>query len=201
MIALFVEGVGAIAQACTLPILLSAGIFALAAGANLGLAVVAHTVGLAFMAWARFGRVVIVDFADGPAVVAGLVVAAVALTVALTPAGPYRRHVVGGGAFVGGVVAAAVWQPCVGAELAGVVNAAPTDRLGSLIPMVVYVAGTALVMFAIALLPTALPAARTILEARTATVTGAALGVALGAAMAVGLWGDVVNELLERSSA
>jgi hypothetical protein len=201
MIALFVEGVGAIAQACTLPILLSAGIFALAGGANLGLAVVAHTAGLAFMAWARFGRVVTIDIADGPAVVAGLVVAAAALTVALMPAGRYRRRVVSGGAFAGGAVAAAVWQPCVGTELAGVVNTAPADRLGSLAPMLVYVAGTALVVFAIALVPIATPTAHRILEARTVTITGAALGVALGAAMAIGVWGDVVNELLERSSA
>ncbi len=78
----------------------------------------------------------------------------------MTPDGPQRRQVVGAGAFVGGAIAAAVWQPCVGTELAGIVNDAPTDRLGALMPIAVYVAGTALVALAIALLPTAVPAVR-----------------------------------------
>ncbi len=74
MIGVFGEGVEAIAQPCSLPILLSAAIFGLAGGRNLGLAIVAHTAGLAFMAWARFARVITVDLADGPALVAGSMV-------------------------------------------------------------------------------------------------------------------------------
>lgn len=196
----FLEGVEAVAQPCTLPLLISALVFIFAAGVNAPIAAFAHLGGVAMMAWLRFTRLVTLDVTDGPAVVAGVIVAASAMAIAFAPAGR-RRLFAGVGAALGGAVAAVVWRPCVGFELGSVLNDAPTDRVGTFIPVVLYVTGASLVSMVVALLPVAVPRIGGWMAQRWVSTGGAIMGVVLGLLMAVGVWSDLVDEMLRLSTA
>jgi cytochrome c biogenesis protein CcdA len=194
-----VEGFESVAQPCTLPLLCSALIFALAAGRAAPLAVASVVVGMSLMAWARFSKIVTIDVIGFTAVIAGL---AVAVSIILVAA--FRRtnwSAVAAGSFVGGAVAAAAWRPCVGPRLADILNEAPDAPFANLLPAIAYVLGIAAIPAAFAALPIAVPRTADVLDRTSVAATGAALGVAAGALMAFGVWDSVLEELLARSSA
>lgn len=194
----YVEGFEAVRQPCTLPLLLSALVFALAAGRGAPLAVIAHVGGAAILAWARFTQLWTVDVTGFTAILAGGTVAAAAVFVARRRR---DRAAIVLGAGLGGAIAAAVWRPCVGSQLGAIINDAPDHRISALVPTIAYVAGLSTLALVIASVPSAFPSLGAATTSTPVVVTGAALGVALGLAMAVGIWDDVVLELLERSRA
>ncbi len=197
---IFLEGVGAIRQPCTLPILLSSLVFVLAAGGRSPLAAGAFVGGAALMAWLRFASLLSVDLSGANAVVGGLLVAVAAIAVGLPSAGWGRVAVVGGGSAAGGAVAAAIWRPCVGSELAGVLDTAPGSPAGALVPLIAYVVGVCLLTLAAGLLVVAWPRLSGPLHSVPVTRGASLAGVMIGASMALGWWGDLVDELLRRSS-
>ena len=93
-----------------------------------------------------------------------------------------------------GVVAGWTWMPCVGEQLAGILNNAPNQSLAQLLPMVVYVLGVCAVLFVFALAPLVFEQLKPLLEHRATRV----LGTALAAALVVALAGGVYNDLLSR---
>ncbi|MEZ5166200.1 MAG: hypothetical protein R2695_06810 [Acidimicrobiales bacterium] len=155
------------------------------------------------MAWAGSRAVVTIGGLDGPAVLAGLVMAgACSSSVSDRPVSPGpRRAAVGSGAAGVGMVAAVAWRPCVGVELASVVNDAPGGRLASGWSTLVYVTGTALPLLALAAAISLVPGAAERLDRRLVIGAGIAAGGVVAVAMMSGTWDEWIDELFIRSSA
>lgn len=198
---LFLEGAGSILQVCTLPLLICSLVFLLAAGSDAPFAAVGYLVGAAIVAWLRFGGVASVELSRGGAVVAGFVLAGAAVTTAVVRAGGAGRYLVASMAAVGGSVAAMAWRPCVGKELAKVLNATGKHPLGSLGSMFLYVGGIGLLTIAISLISVAVPRIAPFSDSRVTAGLGIGLGAVFGLLLALGLWADVAESLLVRSSA
>ncbi len=197
LIGTFAEGFGATRQPCTLPLLISALVFVLAAGRRAPVVAGAHLAGLAFLAWARFARIWTIEIQGWSAVAAGLLVAAAAVGVAATRERP--PWWAAGPAVLGGAVAAAIWQPCVGRYFADIVNDAPTDRVGSVPLTMAYVLGIGLLPLVIGVIVLTVPRAADLVDRIVVVRVGATLGATLGLLMAVGVWADIVEELTRRT--
>lgn len=198
---LFVEGAGSIMAVCTLPLLACSLVFLLAAGSDAPFAAAGYLVGAAIVAWIRFGGVASVELTRRGAVVAGLVLTGAAVTTALVRSVGARRYLVTSMAAVGGSVAAMAWRPCVGKELAKVLNGAGGRPLSSLGSMFFYVGGIGLLTIAISLISVAVPRVAPVFDSRVTTGFGIGLGAVFGLLLALGLWADVAESLLVRSSA
>lgn len=194
--ALFLEGIRSVSQACTLPLLLAALVFMIAAGRHGLAAVIAYLFGAGLVAWARFAAVLPLGFVEDHAVVGALIVLVAVLLVGLASEGPTRQAFVVAGAALGGGVGAVVWRPCVGTEFGTVLNNAQTQTLPTLLPMMIYVAGVGLIALAIGLVPLAVPRVARIMNRQETRWAGTGLGVLLALAMATGLWGELIEELL-----
>jgi cytochrome c biogenesis protein CcdA len=100
----------------------------------------------------------------------------------------------------GAAVVVALWRPCVGTELGNVVSAAGHDRLGAMIPTVVYMTGLGSLIVAVGLVPVALPAVARLAERRAVIRAGIVSGLGLGALVALGWWAELADELLRLST-
>lgn len=99
---------------------------------------------------------------------------------------------VGSGA-VAGALATWLWAPCVGPQLAHILNGAPEAPFRQLVPMGMFVLGLSVPILFVALAPVAIPRLRRVL-APVATA-GMFLVLVLGGAMAIGWYDDVVIQL------
>ncbi len=196
----FLEGVEAIRQPCTLPILLSSLVFVLAAGRRAPIAGAVFVGGAALVAWLRFASVWSIDLTGVNAVVGGVLLAAAAIAVGMSSSGRGSVGLVAGGSALGGAVAAAIWRPCVGSELAEVLDAAPGAPAGALAPITAYVVGVCLLTLAAGVLVVAWPRLAGPLESVPVTRGASTVGVLIGLSIAMGWWGELVDELLRRSS-
>lgn len=152
-----------------------------------------------FAAWARFAGYGPAELTGVGLIGAGAFVLAGAVLAwnIDTPQQPGRA--VAAGAMVG-MVAAWSWQPCVGRHLGEVLTGLDRAPGSNLAPMMVYVAGTSLVLIAVALAPVAIPGLTSIRDAAATRHAGLGLGIVLALLMAVGVYDDMVAELFRISA-
>ena len=106
-----------------------------------------------------------------------------------------------GAGVVGGAIAGWMWEPCVGAELADVINRASTDGPSTLALMVVYASGALLPALMLAALPAAVPRVRPVVDHAAVRGVGLLFGAGYALTVAIGRYDDVVGELVRRSTA
>lgn len=105
------------------------------------------------------------------------------------------------GATVGAAVLATwTWVPCVGRELAGVVNSARSEPWGELAPTSIYMVGLFLPLILVAALDVAVPRFGDAIELRSARMIGLAIVFVVGALVAVTLFDNLASELARRST-
>ena len=77
---------------------------------------------------------------------------------------------------------------------------APGAPVGALVPITAYVVGVCLVTFAAGVLVVAWPRLAGPLESVPVTRGASLVGVLIGGSIALGWWGELVDELLRRSA-
>ena len=196
--ATFLEGVSAITMACTLVIGLPTLFLAFAARSRAAIVVAGSVVATALMMWAR---------AAGHWNVAndGWMVVPIALAIAGAFLFAWRSERLPwfgalGVGVVGGAVAGWLWQPCVGEQLANVLNDADSSPFTTAPMMVVYTAGALLPVILIAALPHALPTIEEHLTHRRVGLAGTAVGMLYALTVVSGQYNDLVGELFRISS-
>lgn len=190
---IFSEGIGAISQACTLALLLPACAVVLAAGRYSLAAFAGFAAGATVIAWARFTDNWFATPSGLLAVLVGLATLAAVVTL-----WRFGSPALGGpAAMVVGAATGWLWEPCVGTELAVIINEGPDAALSTLWGTFLYVFGALLVALALATLRYAFPR---VAEITTSTMAvGAVLGTIVAITMAIGAYDDVVSELVLRS--
>ncbi|MEO0493377.1 MAG: hypothetical protein AAF081_08170 [Actinomycetota bacterium] len=196
--ATFLEGVSAITMACTLVIGLPTLALACAARGRAALVVAGSVVATALVMWAR---------AAGHWNLAndGLMVVPIAVAIAGAFALAWRSERLPwfgalGVGVVGGGVAGWLWQPCVGEQLAKIVNDADSSPFTTAPLMIVYTTGALLPVILLAALPHAWPAIKDALTHRNLGRAGAAVGGLYALSVASGRYNDLVGELFRISS-
>ena len=196
--ATFLEGVSAITMACTLVIGLPTLFLALAARTRAAIVVAGSVVATALMMWAR---------AAGHWDVAndGWMVVPIALAIAAAFAFAWRSERLPwfgalGVGVVGGAIAGWLWQPCVGEQLAKILNDADAAPFSTAPLMVVYTAGALLPVILLAALPHAWPAITERLTHRTVGLVGTGVGMLYALTVISGQYNDLVGELFRISS-
>ncbi len=196
--ATFLEGVEAITMACTLVIGLPTLFLALAARGRAAVVVAASVVATALTMWAR---------AAGHWSVAndGWMVVPIAIAIAGAFALAWRSErlpwfgAAGVGVVAGGV-AGWLWQPCVGEQLAKILNDADSEPFTTAPLMVVYTAGALLPVILLAALPYAWPAVSRHLTHRNVGLAGTGVGMIYALTVISGQYNDLVGELFRISS-
>lgn len=196
--ALFLEGVEAISQPCSLVVLLPALALVLVGRAGRATIALSYLCAASLLMWAKAAG----HWSVSPR---GTIVVVIALGIAATFGGALRPTAESawftGAGMMGGAIAGWMWQPCVGAEFGAVLNDASGGRPLTLLSMVVYVAGVLLPALMVAALPTAVPPVRRSLDHGVTRVAGLVFGAAYALTVAVGRYDDLVGELFRRSSA
>ena len=197
--AIFLEGVGAIAMACTLVIGLPTLAIALTAGRRAPWVVAGSVPATAIVMWAK---------AAGFWTLAGegWMVLPIAVAIAAAFATVWRSDALtapaslGIGALAGGI-AGWLWQPCVGEQLALILNDAETDSPTAVPSMIVYTAGALLPAILLAALPAAWPRLGPALANRRLATGGLVFGGLYALTVLSGRYDDLVGELFRISSA
>lgn len=196
--ATFLEGVSAITMACTLVIGLPTLFLALAARSQATAVVAGSVVATALMMWAR---------AAGHWNVAndGWMVVPIALAIAGAFLFAWRSERLPwfgalGVGVVGGGVAGWLWQPCVGEQLANILNDADSSPFATAPLMVVYTAGALLPVILLAALPHAWPTIKGHLTHRNVGLAGTGVGMLYALTVVSGQYNDLVGELFRISS-
>jgi cytochrome c biogenesis protein CcdA len=192
------EGVEASAQPCTLAVLLPALAVVVGAGRRALWAWGGFVLACSLVFWARAAGYWDLDHTGAMrGVVAVLALAGFAL---VWRRGSDRAELTVPGGLVAGTLAGWLWRPCVGEQLADVLNSAPDEGPRTLVLTVVYVVGVVLVPLAVALLPVVVTRLDRIAEHPAWRGSAVVFGVAYAALIAAGRYDDVVAELLQRSS-
>lgn len=199
MIDLLFEGFRSTALPCTAALVVPGLVALLASRRSAAWALLGYVVVTGVGAWARFAGF-------GPAELTGVAVLGGAIFVLAgtllswtreTADEPWRGAL--GGALIG-LTAAWSWQPCVGQQLGNVLTDLGARPAANLVPMVVYIAGTSLMLVVLAALPIAVPALDRIRDHRATRHVGLGLGICLTLLLAVGVYDDLVDQLLRIST-
>lgn len=196
--ATFLEGVDAITMACTLVIGLPTLFLALAARTRAALIVAGSVVATALMMWARAANHWTLAN-DGWMVVPIAFVIAGSFGLAWRADQLPRFGSVGVGVLAG-AVAGWLWQPCVGEQLAKILNEADAEPFTTAPLMVVYTAGALLPVILLAAVPHAWPAIAHHLSHRRVGLVGAGVGMVYALTVISGQYNDLVGELFRISS-
>ena len=196
--ATFLEGVDAITMACTLVIGLPTLFLALAARTRAALIVAGSVVATALMMWARAANHWTLAN-DGWMVVPIAFVIAGSFGLAWRADQLPRFGSVGVGVLAG-AVAGWLWQPCVGEQLAKILNEADSEPFTTAPLMVVYTAGALLPVILLAAVPHAWPAIAHHLSHRRVGLVGAGVGMVYALTVISGQYNDLVGELFRISS-
>lgn len=187
----FLEGVSVVVQPCTLVIALPTVALVLAAHRRAVTALTASILSTAVMMWARAAGYWAVE-SSGASVVAMSLLVGAGFTAVIRSRTP---RVVLAGSATCGAVAGWLWQPCVGEQLADILNQAGADRPASLARMIVYTAGALLPAVVLAATPHGWPPAQPHLHGGVAARAGATLGAVYALALVSGRFDDLVGEL------
>ena len=194
-----VEGVEAAGQPCTLAVLLPALGIVLASGRHSWAAIAGFLLGTAVVAWSRATGWLSLD-ADGIwAVLAGCALGG-AVAAVVTARSRLATTAFSASA-VGGAVIGWLWRPCVGEHLGAILTDAPDARIRTVVLMVVYVTGTCLVAVMVAALPVAVPGLVRLRDHRVVRSTGTVVVGVIAGLIVIGVYDDLVDELLRRSTA
>ena len=196
--ATFLEGVDAITMACTLVIGLPTLFLALAARTRAALIVAGSVVATALMMWARAANHWTLAN-DGWMVVPIAFVIAGSFGLAWRADQLPRFGSVGVGVLAG-AVAGWLWQPCVGEQLAKILNEADAEPFTTAPLMVVYTAGALLPVILLAAVPHAWPAIAHHLSHRRVGLVGTGVGMVYALTVISGQYNDLVGELFRISS-
>lgn len=205
--AVFLEGVGVVTQACTLVIGLPALFLTLTgrraapwiAGATIvATALVLWAKAATWWTWANDGWMVV---PIALVIVGAFAAAAVAggATAVGAPTGAAALGLAAGVA--GGVIAGWMWQPCVGTELGDILNHAETERLSTAVRMVVYTAGALLPSILVAAVPRAWPSARRWFDHARVRVAGLTFGAIYALTVLSSRYDELIGQLSRWSSA
>ena len=196
--ATFLEGVSAITMACTLVIGLPTLAITLAARGRAAFVVAGSVVATALVMWARAaGHWNLAN--DGWTVVPIAAAIAAAFVVAWRSEQLPAAAAVGVGVVAGGI-AGWLWQPCVGEQLANILNDADSAPFTTAPLMVVYTAGALLPVILLAALPHAWPTIKDRLTHRNVGLAGAGVGALYALTVVSGQYNDLVGELFRISS-
>ncbi|MEM9203850.1 MAG: hypothetical protein AAGC53_19580 [Actinomycetota bacterium] len=192
-VATFLEGVEAITMACTLVIGLPTLALALAARQRAAWVVAGSVTATAVLMWAKAANYWSVP--DD-----GWVVVPIAVVIAAMFIGAWRADELPPAAGLGvGVIAGAIagwlWRPCVGEQLAKILNDAESEPFTTAPLMIVYTAGALLPVIVLAALPHAWPTIRSIVTHRRVAVAGTAFGGLYALTVLSGQYNDLVGEL------
>lgn len=191
------EGVSVVVQPCTLVIALPTVALVLAAHRRAAIALAASILSTAVMMWARAAGYWTLESSGAAIIVISLLVGAGFTAVVRSR---NRRFVLAGSATCGAVVGW-LWQPCVGEQLADILNQAAADRPASLARMIVYTAGALLPAIVLAAAPHAWAPTQAHLHGQFAARIGAMLGAVYALALVSGGFDDLVGELSRWSTA
>lgn len=189
---ILLEGIRNLALPCTLSLVLPS-LVAVAVGRLRPVATAAVVLGAGATAWAqavgwlRPGRGAVWQL-----VLAGMLAVAGGLLWSRRGSPPVEVAQDAVGGFVAGGVTASLWEPCVGELLGRTLTAAPTDPAGTLLPMLAFVIGALLPVWALA--GVALGTGDRVAVASRRI--GGTAAVVLTGLVAVGWWHDVVSWLV-----
>lgn len=195
----FLEGVEAIAQACTLVVLLPGLAMVLVARRGRLTLAVCYTVFAAVLMWAQAAQHWSLASRGAIVVPLGVLVAATFAAARSAQRADQRRLIAAG--VVGGALAGWMWLPCVGTQLGDILNNATTQGPRTLALMIVYTVGALLPVLLIALLSHAAPAGEKFLNHRAVEVVGLGFGALYAITVAIGRYDDLVGELYRISVA
>ena len=191
MLTTFIEGIGEVVLPCSVGLLLP-GLGAVLLGWwRSTAAVVVFVVAAAVTAWLRAADVVAIE---SDWLLVALLIAA--LATAWLVRRSFAGIVVPAAAI--GVFAGSTWRPCVGDQLADILNNAPAEPFAQLVPMTVYVAGVTLVLVGVALLPLVWPRLR-IARPHIAPVVGSVIVAGIAIATVAGEYEAVLSEFAQLS--
>lgn len=192
---LFAEALWAIRLPCTLALLVP-GFVPLVGGRKNGPAAVASYI---FAASVVFWLRSVGWFVDQPE---GLVAAAAGLGIAAVAIAMFRwpnpASAVLGGALIG-IVSAWLWIPCVGTHLGKLLNRSSDEVWASLPSFGIYVTGVCALLVVLAALPVAVPKFTYLTEHRSLPKVGLGIGLAMAAVVGLGVYEDIVGQLLQWS--
>lgn len=191
MIAAFAEGVESAVLPCSLALILPGAVVTLA-GRGVWTIPVGYAAGVAVAVWAKVAGIVTLEASGSAALAAGLLLGGGAV---IAFRHPHRWGWVAGAS--AGIVAAAVWRPCVGAELGSILNSAPEDPVGVAPGLAAYLAGLLLLVAAIAVVTHVVDSTRP--WVRSIATGAVALGVGMGLLVAAGLHHDATGLLFRWS--
>ena len=197
-LATFLEGVGAITQACTLVVLLPGLAMVLVARRGRLTLALGYTVFAAVLMWSQAAQHWSIVSRGWIVIPLGALVAATFVAARSAERADQRRLI--GAGVIGGALAGWMWLPCVGTQLGDILNNATTDGVRTLALMVVYTVGALLPVLLLALLSHALPASESILNHRSVGVIGMGFGALYAITVAIGRYDDLVGELYRISS-
>lgn len=197
-VATFLEGVEAIAQACTLVVLLPGLAMVLVARRGRLTLAVSYTVFAALLMWAQAAGHWSLASRGWIVVPLGLLVAATFVAAQSAQQADQRRLI--GAGVIGGALAGWMWLPCVGTQLGDILNNATSQGPRTLALLIVYTVGALLPVLLLALLPHAVPASENILNHRAVEVIGMGFGVLYAVTVAIGRYDDLVGELYRISA-
>jgi hypothetical protein len=195
----FLEGIEVTRQPCTLALLIPSLALTLAARPRAFGALIGFGAGASILAWAQAARHWEVRDIPPATVIGGLL--AVVAVIAVANPSWLRDDVVVGGAVVTGAIAGWLWRPCVGPQLADILNNADTDGVRTLSLMTIYLAGVLLPAMLLTLAPIAAPRLVAWRDAKWTRAIGLSIALLWAGAITIGVYDDVVSELLKRSTA
>ncbi len=196
---LFAEGLWAIRLPCTLALLVPGFVPLFGSRNRAPLAVGFYVLAAAAVFWLRSTG----NFFDQPkgllALAVGLVVIGLAILGWKAPRGRPATvaAIVTSSGF--GVVSAWLWIPCVGTHLGRLLNRTSTETWAPLPQFAVYVAGVCALLIALAALPYAVERLARFADNERLAMVGVSIGVAFGVIVGVGLYEDIVAQLLQWS--
>lgn len=189
MLDTFIEGVGEVVLPCSVGLVLPGLAAVLLGWWRSTLAFVVFAAVAAVTAWARAADLIAIgnDW-----------ILAASLGGAVVVAWLVRRSLLGIAvpALLIGVFAGTTWRPCVGEQLASILNGAPDDPIGQLAPMIVYVGGVTLVLLGVALVPLVWPQLR-IARPAVAPIVGSAVALVVLLMSLTGTYGDLLSEFAQ----
>lgn len=190
MIDLLLEGIGSLRFGCTIAFILPALGPLLAARGRAWVAAAVFPVVAATVGWIRFA-----GWWPDPAT--GWTLVAVAVVAIATVVQVVRIDTASWAAiatFVGAVVAAWLWVPCVGEHFSEPLNNTKSAPVRSLFQVLTYVVGIAVPLIVLAALPVAAPALTRVRDHRASAVAGVVITTAVALAIATGLYSDLVEQ-------
>jgi cytochrome c biogenesis protein CcdA len=192
---LLLEGIGSMAQPCTLALIIPGLAVILTAQHTAVWAVGGYLIGASVMSWMRM--VGWVTPPDENALMALIVLGGIALI--WWQSNQHNGIWSAVGAAAVGVIAALMWLPCVGEHYGTLLERGETETLALFLPNFAYVVGLGLVLIVIAALPLVVRRLVPIRDSLGAALVGVLVGSAIAVTMALGAYGDVVGELYDLS--